>query len=442
MTEARRVFLDNGLGDQARAMYRKRRRLLGEAVGKPFLLRGIDDGPGGSHSWASLDSYIFQDPLILYYTGINQPGVAVYVDPIKSEEILFLPEKDPHHEFWEGFLLGVGTQAASAQVRSVTGFRQVRSLSSLDEVMQEKVKGLKRRGALGCFWHQSPKRKIRQDHHAIFKRQVQGWLTKSGRKGLSVENIQAHVWDQCLIMDAHDQALLREANQLTKKALLSVKRALPKLKTESEVAALLVYELSRRSVHGLSFAPIVASGKNATVLHYTQNDAPLNKNGLVLLDFGLRRYALCADQSHTLPVSGKANPLQAMLLRIVKKAQSAVEAAVKPGVFIDDLNTIAWTIINEALEKQILKKGGDMSLPYQDRPHGVSHLIGYQVHDGDPFRGYAKRPLKPGMCLSNEPGIYGYFDLKINGCRYREWIGIRLESDLLVTSSGCENLSR
>ena len=437
MTEARRVFFDNDLGDKAAIMYRKRRRLLSEKLGHPFVFRGIDSGPKGEHIWSVLDSYVFQDPLILYYSGLNQSGVAIYVDPILNEEILFLPKKDRHLEFWEGFQLGVDN--GINDIKKLTGFRQIELIDDIDSVLLDKIKGFKRQSRFGCFWHQS-KKSVKKDHHYRFKKLVQTLLTQSNRKGLSLVNIQEFIWDQCLVMDLNDQRLLREANQLTRRALQVVRKALPNMKTEHAVSSLLHYELNRRSVHGLSFAPIVASGKNATVLHYTQNDSKLDKKGLLLLDFGCRRYALCADQSYTIPVSGTANALQRLLLRIVKQAQDKVTASVKPGVFLDDLNAIAWDFINQSLDKKILKKGGDMELPYQEKPHGVSHMIGYQVHDGDPFRMYASRPLKPGMCISNEPGIYGYFDLTIQGKRYREWIGIRLEVDLLVTKDGCEIL--
>jgi len=86
--------------------------------------------------------------------------------------------------------------------------------------------------------------------------------------------------------------------------------------------------------------------------------------------------------------------------------------------------------------------GGKMKLKYEKYPHGVSHLMGEQEHDGDPFGEYRKAKLKPGWLISNEPGIYGNFKITLKGKKYDEAIGIRIEDNLLITRKGCRNLSR
>ncbi len=81
-------------------------------------------------------------------------------------------------------------------------------------------------------------------------------------------------------------------------------------------------------------------------------------------------------------------------------------------------------------------------MEYKGRPHGVSHLIGEQEHDGDPFRDYGIDPMRPGWLISNEPGLYGRFRWKHRGRVYDEEIGIRIEDNLLITKTGCVNLSK
>ena len=81
-------------------------------------------------------------------------------------------------------------------------------------------------------------------------------------------------------------------------------------------------------------------------------------------------------------------------------------------------------------------------MQYKDRPHGVSHLMGEQEHDGDPFRNYLSEPMREGWLISNEPGLYGSFSVRLDGRLFDEEIGIRIEDNLLITKTGCTNLSR
>ena len=207
------------------------------------------------------------------------------------------------------------------------------------------------------------------------------------------------------------------------------------------MAAILKQKAYEASFLGESFAPIVAQGENACILHYNANNAALEKGNLLLLDFGCRAGSIPADISRTIPISGRFNPLQKLLYTIVLEAQALVEASCKEGVLIEDLNKKCWAHIETQLHEKITANGGVISRPYQDKPHNVSHLIGHMVHDGDPYRRYYKNPLKAGMVISNEPGLYGYFECRIDGHLYQEHCGIRIEDDLLVTARGCKNLS-
>ena len=114
----------------------------------------------------------------------------------------------------------------------------------------------------------------------------------------------------------------------------------------------------------------------------------------------------------------------------------------KAGVTIDALNDTCWGSINSDLDSVFRAAGGKCKLKYKSRPHGVSHLIGEQEHDGDPFRNYLSAPMRPGWLISNEPGLYGAFRIQLNGKTYDEEIGIRIEDNLLITKTGCRNMSR
>ncbi|MFT5171139.1 MAG: Xaa-Pro aminopeptidase, partial [Candidatus Marinamargulisbacteria bacterium] len=190
-----------------------------------------------------------------------------------------------------------------------------------------------------------------------------------------------------------------------------------------------------------SFPSIVAAGKNATILHYMKNNAPFKSGDMILLDFGARWQNMCADVSRTVPVNGRFSPLQKLLYGIVLEAQKAVESAAKPGTTIAHLNQVCWDYINQELQEKIIAKGGKVRLDYKVRPHNVSHLMGVQVHEGDPFRHYRNHKLKADWMISNEPGLYGHFSLTIDGELHEQTIGIRIEDNLIITKDGCRNLS-
>jgi Xaa-Pro aminopeptidase len=211
--------------------------------------------------------------------------------------------------------------------------------------------------------------------------------------------------------------------------------------SETEVAGKLNGLLQEKTPFGQSFPSIIASGINGTILHYTKNNDPLDTNELILLDFGARWQGMTADISRTVPLSGKFNPLQRLLYTLVLDTQTFVESQVKAGTKLADINQACWEYMNQELDLRFTQKGGKMNRPYTKAPHNVSHLIGLQVHDGDPFRDYKNIPLKAGTIISNEPGLYGHFEITLDGVFYSSYIGIRIEDDLWITDTGCINLS-
>jgi Xaa-Pro aminopeptidase len=247
--------------------------------------------------------------------------------------------------------------------------------------------------------------------------------------------------------------MAKQVQVWTKQAFETTLRDLHTMQNERDVAASLEYEFRKRSDDGLAFPTIVASGDNACTLHYAKCDEGLMNGRLLLLDFGVRHGSLCSDISRTVPIGGKFNPLQRLLYQIVLDTQAFHQNQVKPGKTLRELNLKAWEYLEELLRVRFLAKGGQMqrqyprqpldpSKPFSKGPHGISHLIGEQVHEGDPFRAYQDKPLRAGMMISNEPGLYGTFIAKFDGIRYEETIGIRIEDDLLITAKGCQNLSQ
>ncbi|MGL1903697.1 MAG: Xaa-Pro peptidase family protein [Fibrobacterales bacterium] len=441
------VFVAGLKGDSAVEAFRDRRkRQLKELKGVSFFFSASHE-PHHDTVHLMNATRLFQEPSILYLTGINQQGIVLMLDPQgRSEsEILFVAPKDPTKEFWDGVRIGiidkVSPKKSIQDIVDLVGITKVKPLSDLDSWIKEKAR---KTDVFYAFHHTylNKKRITRREDQNSGQVKALKKAIRSVNKGAVIESCAA---EHFAVRNVHDQWQVKEskrAQKLTRDAYLAFLPRLPALKSEHEVRLGLEGLLQEKSIYGLSFPTIVASGQNACVLHYQKCDAPLDKKGMLLLDFGVRFGTLHSDISRTIPANGKFNPLQKLLYEIVLEAQSVNEALIKPGAIIQDNDWKVWSFIEKELNSQFFAKGGIAKREYTTKPHGVSHLIGEQCHEGDPFRLYQVEPLREGMLLSNEPGLYGYFEMKIDGRLYKEYIGIRIEDDIYVTKNGCDNLSK
>lgn len=440
------IFRDGGAGAYAKRRYRDRRNRLMEKENSLMVITGVPYGPGGKTVWAYAHSPTYQEPSIMYLTGINQNNVVLLLDPKSkvSTEILFLGRKDRIMEFWEGVRFGVGDKESLKEVQSVTGIKDVRDIEELKDVIEERFLKNKKR-SLATFWYEGLRKEkkisITTDHNYDFKQKLAGWLRQWKAPKDALKNIMPSHFELRLPLDKYDIANARKAQEITGEGFKAMLKSFGNFKNECQVQGFVEGRMLMNSPYGLSYPSIVASGSNATTLHYMKNDDPISKGEMMLMDFGVRWMTMHADITRSFPVSGKFNPMQKMLYEIVLKGQREVEKAARAGVTIDELNNVCWAVINDGLEKKFVAAGGKYELRYKDRPHGVSHLMGEQEHDGDPFRNYLKQPMMPGWMISNEPGLYGEFKIRLDGKTYDETIGIRIEDNLVMTQKGCMNLS-
>jgi Xaa-Pro aminopeptidase len=209
-------------------------------------------------------------------------------------------------------------------------------------------------------------------------------------------------------------ALLEKAIQITLKAQQAASRTIAPNVMEYEVEASLEYEFRRNGAERPGFPSIVGSGPFSTILHYDKSERRMQAGDVVVVDIGAEYGGYSADVTRTYPVSGKFSPRQREIYQIVLDAQKAAIAKVKPGARISDLHQAAMGYIRS--------KGYDKYFI-----HGTSHHIGLEVHDV----GETSRPFEPNMVVTVEPGIY----------IPEEQIGIRIEDDVLVTTTGYRLLS-
>lgn len=439
------IYLDAGLGKASQKRYQKRRMALAKKIGHLSIIFGLENGPGGQNPWTYLDTRIYQEPLLIYLTGINQLNTILLLDPKskKSKEILFLSPKNPNLEFWEGIRFGTGTNEDLEFIRKITGIKEIYPIDQWEAVLTKKIKAYGKNSKLGLLWHEklTEPPKIIKDSNFEAKEKILNLFEKNKWNKNQIANIAKTQWELRLPLDATDIKNTRIANIKTANAFKSLLQNIHLMKNEAQVRGFLDGCMQMQSSYGLSFPTIAASGENATVLHYTKNDDPFHKDDLILMDFGTRWYSMHADISRTFPVNGIFNPLQKILYQIALEANLLVEKSAKAGLTIKTLNEICWGFIEQELKNRFIDAGGKMSLRYKKNPHGVSHLMGEQEHDGDPFGEYKNEPMQPGWLISNEPGIYGDFKIKLNGKTYDQAIGIRVEDNLLIQNKHCKNLS-
>ncbi len=243
----------------------------------------------------------------------------------------------------------------------------------------------------------------------------------------NIKNVYNIIGNLRLFKEDFEIENMKTAINITQKAIEKIlKNAKPNM-NEYEIEAYFDFEIKRNGAKDKAFQTILAGGKNATVLHYSENNCNVEDNNLVLLDLGASYKYYSADISRTFPINGKFSERQKELYNIVLGAQQKVINAIKPGVPMKSLNEIVLEHYKTELRKiGLIKEDSEVSKYYY---HGVSHFLGLETHD---VAGTEGAILKKGMVITVEPGIYVA----------EEGIGIRIEDDILVTENGFENLSK
>lgn len=427
------VFIDSPRYN-SKNLYKKRRKAMLKELDSFCVIAGMPADPGTEEAFVQTWNKMVQEPAFLYLTGINQAGCYLLLDPKTGEEILFVPPKDPFKEFWNGKRLGY--LKGDRVVNRVTGFADVRSEAELWDEIALRASRLKKGGHAYAYYFE----KFRDDHNDRFRKSMQNALRGTG---VTLRSAAALHWKLRLPLEPERVKDAEAAQKVTDEAFRTVLPLVRDIKNERELSLRLDYEMQRRSDGDLAFPTICAGGENACCLHYVKNDEQLSAGDLVLLDFGIRIGSLHSDISRTIPVNGRFDPLQKLLYQIVLDSAAEYKKFVRPGVSLREIGQVPWIYIMQELEKRLVEGArGSYKLLYNVRPHGVSHFIGEQIHEGDPGSRSLDVVLEPGMLISCEPGIYGEFSATIGGKRYREKIGIRIEDDLLITKSGFVNISR
>jgi len=368
-----------------------------------------------------------QDSDFHYLTGFEEPGCVLVLAPGRQEgaTILFCQARDERTERYRGEQLGPERAA------QVLGLDEARPSGELAEALPALLAGASKvHVEFGA-------------HPGMDERLLKSIAALKGR-GAPEELIALSrlLHEQRLVKSPVERRLMAQAADITTAGHLRAMRQCAPGMTEAELEAELVHEFMRRGAPAPAYPSIVAGGANACVLHYTKNDAPLRDGDLVLIDAGCEHQYYAADVTRTFPVNGRFTPPQRDLYEVVLAAQRAALAAARPNASFDAPHQAATRMLAQGLiDLGIL--AGDIDQVLEEKfhepftIHRTSHWLGMDVHDvGDYQVNGAWRPLKPGMALTIEPGLYFPDDPESEVQPPWRGMGIRIEDDVLIGAAG------
>jgi Xaa-Pro aminopeptidase len=377
-----------------------------------------------------------QDSDFYYLTGFNEPdSLAVFIPGRKQGEyILFCREFDEKKALWEG--AHAGLEGATTHYKADDSF----PIDDLDDILPGMLEDK------GKVYYPIG-RDSDLDHNLLvwinhIRSQSRTGVTAPGELA-SLEHI---LHEMRLFKSPEEIKLMRRAADVSAnahvKAMQKCKPGLYEYQIEAEV----IYNFKQSGLRAEAYPSIVAGGKNACVLHYTENSDKLKSGDLLLIDAGAECDHYAADITRTFPISGRFTEPQKQLYQLVLDAQAAAIAQVKPGLPWHMAHDASVEVLTKGLVSLGLLKGKVSKLIKEEKykqfyMHRIGHWLGMDVHDvGDYKLDKEWRLLEPGMVLTIEPGLYIPADCQIVDEQWRG-IGIRIEDDVLVTAEGHEILT-
>jgi Xaa-Pro aminopeptidase len=376
-----------------------------------------------------------QESDLYYLTGFDEPESVLVLTNCHAEHksVMFVRPRDPERETWDGPRAGV--DGAKARYGADAAFPIAELEAKLPEYIEDVERLHFRFGANRHFDDvvfgaiQKARGKVRQGKLAPRELVDLGRLLHGMRLTKSSGEVDTMLRAVAISREAHARAM----------------RVAKPGAYEYEVEAEMLRVFRQRGAERPAYGSIVASGPNATVLHYRRNDRRMADGDLLLIDAGAEYGYYASDVTRTFPVSGTFTAAQRAVYDVVLAAQYAAIATVAPGVPYMAVHDKAVEVLTQGMIDLALVEGPlevaikeERYKPYY--MHRTSHWLGMDVHDvGDYFVDKKPRALEAGMVLTVEPGLY----VKVDAACDPKWrgIGVRIEDDVLVTDAGHQVLT-
>ncbi|BBK75061.1 MULTISPECIES: aminopeptidase P family protein [Clostridium] len=352
-----------------------------------------------------------------YLTGISEENHIVVLSKFNNEisEKLFLKEIDLAKEMWNGKTL------RDFEAKEISGIEDTVYMNEFYGYLNRLIKGAEE---INLY--------LDLDRQNYFEEDSNGNKFAEVFKGkypqVIIKNVSSNITPLRMIKSKSEIAEMQRAIEITIDGVESLMKNAKAGMKEYELEAYFDFICKINGAKDFAFRTIAAAGKNATTLHYVENNSEIKNDDLILFDLGAQWNFYNADITRTFPVGGKFTDRQKQVYEAVLRVNKAVIEKIKPGVVYKELNAWATDLIaEECIKLGIIKEKKDVSKYYW---HSIGHNLGLDTHDVEPQgRNFV---FEEGMVFTVEPGIY----------ISEESIGIRIEDDVLVTADGCEVLTK
>lgn len=371
-----------------------------------------------------------------YLSGFAEPEAVLVLIPKREhgEFIIFCRERNPERELWDG--LRAGQEGVIADYQADDAF----PINDIDDILPGLIEG---RDRVYYSIGNNPE----------FDQQMMEWLNSIRSKArMGAQPPEEFVVLDHLLHDARlykssaEIATMQQAADISCRAHIRAMQASKPGFYEYHLEAELDYEFRKGGARLPAYSSIVASGHNACILHYTENNAPLQDGDLVLIDAGCEIDCYASDITRTFPVNGRFSPEQKAIYEIVLQANLEAMNYISPKHRWNDAHDATVRVITAGLLALGLLQGELDELIKSEayKPfymHRAGHWLGLDVHDVGDYKVHGEwRMLEVGMTMTVEPGIYIAVDNQSVPAQWRG-IGVRIEDDVVVTDNGCQVLT-